>query len=95
MAKQNGSRKVGRNKRSASMAAYAAQDRLSRNKKRRAARQSVIEGRHAAKAVAVTIKRKAGAVARLERRIAAGAKGLEGSMTKALAAFAVAQAEAR
>lgn len=92
MSKQNGSRKVGKNKRSPSMAAYKAQDRFSRNAKRRAARQQKIEAAHAFKAVAVTAKRKRGAVARLERRIAAGAKGLEATLVKAKAALKVAEA---
>jgi hypothetical protein len=77
-------RKHGRNKtRSPAMARYRAEGRMEKNRKLRANRQARIEAAHAAKRLAVTAKRKRGAVARLERRIAAGAKNLEATLAKA------------
>lgn len=85
-------RKHGRNKtRSLSMARYRAEGRRDKNRKLRAKRQGKIEAAHAAKRLAVTAKRKRGAVARLERRIAAGAKNLESTLAKAKAAAKAAQ----
>lgn len=86
MAQQKGGRKVGRNKRKPTNAAYAAEGRKLKNKKRRAARQQKIEAKHEAKRFKVRAKRKAGAVRRLERRIAAGATGLADTLAKAKAA---------
>lgn len=85
-------KKAKRNREKASNVAYNAQGRDLRNAKRRAARQQKIEAAHAFKAVAVTAKRKRGAVARLERRIAAGVKGLEATLAKARAALKAAEA---
>lgn len=86
-----GDRKIGRNKKSASNVAYKAQDRLSRNKRRRAARAARIEAAHVAKRSAVAVKRKQGAVKRLERRIASGAVRLTGTLDRAKAALVKAQ----
>lgn len=92
MSKQNGSRKIGQNKRKPTNIAYKAQDRASRNRKIKAARQARIEAQHAAKRADVTIKRKAGAVARLMRRIAEGNTRLAASLERAKAALKAAQA---
>jgi hypothetical protein len=87
-----GDRKIGQNKRKPTNIAYKAQDRRSKNKRLRAARQMRIEAAHAEKRVAVTIKRKRGAVKRLERRIAAGNALLASTLAKAKAALTAAEA---
>lgn len=79
-------RKHGRNKNSAAMKNYNAQGRLAKNKAATAKRQARIEAAHAAKALKVAAMRKKGAVARLKRRIFEGAKELESTLAKALAA---------
>lgn len=79
-------RKHGRNKNSAAMKNYNAQGRLAKNKAATAKRQARIEAANADKALRVTALRKKGAVARLKRRIAAGARGLESTLAKAVAA---------
>lgn len=89
-----GERKIGRNKKSASNVAYKAQDRYRRNMKRRAARIERIEVAHLHKASHVRVLRKKGAVARLERRIAAGAVRLASTLDKAKAALKAAKERA-
>lgn len=84
---QKGSKKNGRNKRKPANIAYKAEDRFSKNKRRRAARQSKIEAAHAEKRGVVCVKRKLGAVRRLERRIAAGNTWLSETLNKAKSAL--------
>ena len=90
MSGQKGSRKIGQNKRKPTNVAYKAQDRATRNRKVKATRKARTEAVHAAKRVSVTIKRKAGAVRRLERRIAAGVSRLADTLAKAKAALVAA-----
>ena len=82
-----GDRKIGQNKRKPTNVAYKAQGRADRNRKLRAARLVRIGRQHTEKRQAVAVKRKRGAVIRLERRISAGAAGLSGSLAKAKDAF--------
>jgi hypothetical protein len=92
MASGGGKRKLGQNKRKPTNMAYKAEGRRDRNRKIVAARTKRIEAGHASKRFAVTIKRKRGAVARIERRIQNGAVGLSETLAKAKAAAALAEA---
>ena len=63
-----------------------------KNARRRDARETRLQAERNAKAGHVRVLRKRGAVARLERRIAAGQSGLANSLAKAKAALKVAEA---
>ena len=63
-----------------------------RNARRREACETRLQVERDAKAGRVRVLRKRGAVARLERRIAAGKTGLTNSLAKAKAALKVAEA---
>ena len=65
----NSSRKIGHNKNSPSMANYKAQDRLSKNKRRRLAAEQRRVAAYAATAAHRKHLRQKGALARIDRRI--------------------------
>lgn len=88
-----GIRKIGQNKRKPTNMAYKAEGRAGRNKKIVAARVKRIYEDHAEKKLSVTIKRKRGAVARIERRIVAGAVGLSDTLRKAKDALIAAESQ--
>lgn len=64
-----GDRKIGRNRNAPSNAAYKAQGRLLRNKKRNKAKEARKQARDAELAPERLYRRKLGAVRRLERRV--------------------------
>ena len=93
MASGGGKRKIGQNKRKPTNMAYKAEGRAGRNKKIVAARVKRIYADHAEKKLSVTIKRKRGAVARIERRIQNGVLGLSETLKKAKAALIAAESQ--
>lgn len=97
MSKQNGSRKVGHNKRKPCHIAYTQQMRWERNKRRRIAKEEQRQAAFAATAAHRRLLRKRGALNRITRRLSAATNDLDrlrlaGIQSKVRAALNAAEA---